>query len=163
MTGPASGSATGDDNPGFVARHSAFRLLPVALLLLGIAVHGVQIVAFDNDPQRGSAFAMFATIDVGATRSVQATVPGEVAVALDLPDSVQGRVSSLVDSPSDEAARDLADELRSMTWTVTGATASVGDDTQFDQVRVQVVGLGAEGRTIVRQVLVDVVVSGPGS
>lgn len=52
------------------------RLVPVLLLVVGIALHGVRILAHDEDPQRGTAFATFATVDIGATRQVLITEPG---------------------------------------------------------------------------------------
>jgi hypothetical protein len=141
---------------------SPIQFLPVALLVLGIAVHGVRIVAYDEDPQRGSAFAMFATADIGTTRRVLATVPGDTAVILDIPAALEERRARLADAPSDDSARRLATLLLALTWVVEGNTATVGDGATFDQVRVQVVGLDAKGRTVSRQVLTDVVVGSSG-
>lgn len=134
------------------------QLLPVALLVLAIAAHGIRIEAHDQDPQRGSAFAMFATIDIGATRRVLATVPGDAAISLEIPDAMKEASARVADAPSDDSARELAKLLLEQTWVVEGRTAMVGGDVEVDQVRVQVVGLEAEGRTLSRQVFADVVV-----
>lgn len=142
---------------------SPIQLLPVALLILVIAVHGVRIEAYDEDPQRGSAFAMFATVDIGVTRRVLATVPGDTAISLDIPDGLEDLRTQLADAPSDDSARRLAHRLLERTWEVEDQTATVGGTTMFDKVRVQVVGLDAEGRTVSRQVLADVVVGDPRS
>ena len=142
-------------------RRSPIRLLPVALLILAIAVHGVRIGAYDADPQRGSAFAMFSTIDIGATRRVLATVPGATAIMLELPDSMDEQRERLVDAPSEGAARELATRLLEESWEVDGQRATVGDGDRFDRVRVQVVGLDPEGRTVSRRVLTDVTVEDP--
>ena len=144
------------------ARQVVLRLLPVALLLAGIAFHGIKILAFDDDPQRGSAFAMFASVDIGATRRVLATTTDGTVVDLEIPSTLAEQSLRLADSPSDESARELAAKLVELTWKVTGRTAVVGAGVKFEHVRVQVVGLEAEGRTIVRQVLTDVV-TGPDS
>lgn len=136
-------------------------LIPVALLLSVISFHGFLIVAHEDDPQRSGAFAMFATVDIGATRMVVATAQ-DGAVALDIPASLDERRSALVDRPSEDSARRLASLLRELAWEVDGGEATEGGADTLDDVRVQVVGLDAEGRTIVRQVLVDVVV-GPSS
>lgn len=142
---------------------SPIQLLPVALLILAIAVHGVRIEVYDEDPQRGSAFAMFATVDIGATRQVLATVPGDTTITLDIPDALEDLRTQLADAPSDGSARRLGRRLLEQSWEVEGDTASVGGGATFEQVRVQVVGLDAEGRTVSRQVLTDVVVGSPGS
>ena len=138
-------------------RRSLAPLLPVALLLLVIAFHGFQIVAHEDDPQRGGAFAMFATVDVGATRKVVATTQ-DGAVALDIPASLDERHAALLDLPSQDSATRFASLLRGLTWDVSDGVATEGGAVTLDNVRLQVVGLDAEGRTIVRQVLVDVVV-----
>ena len=132
--------------------------MPVALLVLGIAVHGVRIEAFHEDPQRGTAFAMFATVDIGANRRVVATAPGDPTIVLALPDTLGATSERLTDSPSDDSARELAERLLEQTWEVDDDTATIGGDTTFDQVRVQVVGPDADGRTVSRQVFTDVVV-----
>jgi hypothetical protein len=143
-------------------RRAPIQFLPVALLLLGIAVHGVRIEAYNEDPQRGSAFAMFSTVDIGTTRRVIATVPSDTAITLDIPDALEGQRARLADTPSDDSARRLANRLLDLTWKVDGHTATVGDGARFDQVRVQVVGLDADGRTVSRRVLTDVVVRNSG-
>lgn len=141
----------------------AARFLPVGLLVLGIAVQGVRIVALQDDPQRGTAFAMFATVDIGTNRRVVATVPGDPEIRLEIPAALDERKNRLADTPTDAAASELAGLLLDQTWTIEGETAtarggSAGDD--VDAVRVQVVGLEADGRTITRQVLADEVVAG---
>ena len=73
-------------------------LVPAGLLLCSIAVHGFQIVAHEDDPQRSGAFAMFSTIDIGATRKVLATA-AEGTVVLDLPTSLNDRATALLDHP----------------------------------------------------------------
>ena len=132
-------------------------LVPAGLLLCSIAVHGFQIVAHEDDPQRSGAFAMFSTIDIGATRKVLATT-SEGTVVLDLPTSLNDRATALLDHPSEEAATRMASDLRELTWTVSGGTATEGGTDTFDALRLQVVGLDSDGRSFVRQVLVDVVV-----
>lgn len=146
--------------PSHDARSLAM-LVPAGLLLCSIAVHGFQIVAHEDDPQRSGAFAMFSTIDIGATRMVLATAQ-DGTVVLDLPASLDQQVTALLDHPSEEAATRLAVELQGLTWTVSDGTAAEGGTDTFDGLRLQVVGLDSEGRSFVRQVLVDVVV-GSGS
>ncbi len=145
------------------ASRSALRWLPLVLLSLGIAVHGFRVIAHHEDPQRGTAFAMFATIDIGANRRVVATSPGDPAIVLDIPGSLEAATQRLADTPNEAAARRLASQLLALTWTVEGHTATAGGAVAFDQVRVQVVGLGAEGRTVSRMVVTDVVVEQGGS
>ena len=140
---------------------SSLYFLPVALLLLGVAVHGVRIIVHDVDSQRGSAFAMFSTADIGATRRVVATAPGAPPFSLDIPESLSEVRGRLADAPSDELARELAAILRDRKWETDGRTATPGDETTFDQVRIQVVGLDVDGRTVSRQVFADVVVGSP--
>lgn len=136
-------------------------LVPVALLLCSIAVHGFQIVAREDDPQRSGAFAMFATVDVGATRKVVATTE-DGSVTLDIPASLDERHAALLDLPSEDSARRFASLLYGLTWDVSDGVATEGGTVTLDDVRLQVVGLDTEGRSYVRQVLVDVVV-GSGS
>ena len=140
---------------------SPLQFLPVVLLLLGIAIHGYRILAHDVDPQRGSAFAMFSTVDIGATRRVLATVPGDPPTSLEIPAVLEEERSRLADAPSDEPARRLATLLSEMTWEKSGRTATVGDDVEFDHVRVQVVGFDVEGRTVSRRTVTDVTVERP--
>ena len=147
-------------DPSKGARSPAM-LVPAGLLLCSIAAHGFQIVAHEDDPQRSGAFAMFATIDVGATRKVLATT-AEGTVVIDLPASLDQRTTALLDHPSEEAATRMASDLRSLTWTVSDGAATEGGTETFDGLRLQVVGLDSDGRSFVRQVLVDVVV-GSGS
>ena len=128
------------------------------MLLVGIAVHGYRIEAHDEDPQRGSAFAMFATVDIGATRRVVATAPGDEPIALQIPGELDDERAALADAPSDQAARQFADLLRSLTWDVEGRAATVGGGTTLDTVRVEVVALDADGRTLSTRVLADGVV-----
>lgn len=154
----------GDDASSSPVRHPRRSLatpLPVVLLLFVIAFHGFQIVAHEDDPQRSGAFAMFATVDVGATRKVVATAE-DGAVAIDIPASLDERHAALLDLPSEDSARRFASLLRGLTWGVSDGVATEGGAATLDDVRLQVVGLDAEGRTMVRQVLVDVVV-GPRS
>lgn len=115
---------------------SAGRLLPLGLLLVGIAVHGVRIETTGEDPQSGSAFAMFATIDVTATRRV--LVAGPDLRPLELPDALTEQAARLADAPSVAGAQRLADALRAHTR---------------DEVHVTVVGLDADGWTMTRRTL----------
>lgn len=142
-------------------RGSLSSLLPVALLLSFIAFHGFQIIAHHDDAQRGGAFAMFATVDVGATRKLLATAD-DGSVELEVPTSLDSRQAALLDRPTEDSAKRFALLLRDLTWTVDGSTATHGGAVTFGRVKLQVVGLVADGRTIDRQVLVDVVV-GPAS
>ena len=137
---------------------SSTRLLPVGLLILLIAIHGFRIQAYNEDPQGGSAFAMFSTVDIGATRRVLATVPGDTPIVLDIPDTVETARARLVDIPTDDSARRVATELLQLAWEVDENTATVGNGVKFEQVRVRVVGLDVEGSIVSRQVLTDVVV-----
>ena len=130
----------------------------MSLLVLAIAVYGFRIEVVNADPQRGSAFAMFATVDIGATRRVIATAPGETAITLAIPDELSQVRERVLDAPTDGSARMLATLLLERSWLVEGDTAVVGDGVSFEQLQVQVVGLEAEGRTLYRQVLADVVV-----
>jgi hypothetical protein len=133
--------------------------LPIVLLVGLIAFHGYQVVALDDDPQRGGAFAMFATIDVGATRKVIAT-GGEGSTELELPDSLDGQRTAALDRPTEDAVTELAEAVLGLSWTVNGgrATATPDGEVRFDEVRLQVVGFVADGRTITRRVITDIVV-----
>jgi len=142
---------------------SPIQFLPVALLLTAIAIHGVRIVAFDEDPQRGSAFAMFASVDIGATREVRVSVPADRQIIVEIPDGLEGDRSSLADAPTDAAARSFGRLVLDLTWQVDGDAATVGGDATFDQVRVEVVGFYAVGRTVSTHVLTNVLVSRSGS
>lgn len=136
------------------------RYLPLGLLVLGVAWHGFLIEAKDHDPQRGTAFAMFATIDIGATRRVEieAGLPQDSPVDLVLPESLAEQKRRLAASPSEEAAQRLAVHLLDRAWEVEGRTASVGGDTRFDQLRLTVIGLRADGDNVSRHIFADVVV-----
>ena len=140
--------------PG-TSRRTLGTLVPVALLVGSIAGHGYAIVANEDDPQRSGAFAMFATVDIGATRTIIADTANG-SVSLDVPDSLDQRTSNLADHPSETAARALAAALLKRSWTVEDGEATEGGSTTFDEVRVRLVGLDANGRTLVRQVLVEV-------
>jgi hypothetical protein len=133
--------------------------LPVVLLLGLIIFHGYQVVALEDDPQRGGAFAMFATIDIGATRRIIAT-SDDGDVLLELPASLDEEGTVFLDRPTAEAATRFAKSVLELSWMVEDgrATASDEDGVMFDQVRLQVVGFVAEGRTITRRVMTDVVV-----
>jgi hypothetical protein len=131
------------------------------MLLLGvITYHGFQIVVHEDDPQRGGAFAMFATVDIGATRKVLATT-GDGEVMIELPNSLSKSHSSLLDRPTEAAAVHLAMSLQKLTWSIEEGTATSGGTESLPQVRVQVVGLDGDGQALVRQVLVDVLVGEP--
>jgi hypothetical protein len=140
--------------PGTTRRTLAM-VVPVGLLVGSIVGHGYAIVAHEDDPQRSGAFAMFATVDIGATRMVIADA-ADGTVRLDMPDSLDHRTADLVDHPSEQTARALAAALLDRGWTVEDDEATEGGSTTFDDVRVRVVGLDADGRTLVRQVLVEV-------
>lgn len=130
-------------------------LLAPTLLLLAIAVHGVRIVAFDADPQSGSAFAMFATVDFATTRRVVATAPGDPSVTLELPDATAHRRTRLVRAPSQAEAERLAEDLLTLRWRVDGDTASVDDGgRRLEQVTVSVFGLRIDNRVGTRRELV---------
>jgi len=101
---------------------------------------------------------MFATVDIGATRRVIATAPAETAITLAIPNELSQVRERVLDAPTDGSARMLATQLLERSWLVEGDTAVVGDGVSFEQLQVQVVGLEAEGRTLYRQVLADVVV-----
>ncbi len=133
--------------------------VPVALLVGLIAFHGYQVIALEDDPQRGGAFAMFATIDVGATRKVIAT-DGEGSIELELPDALDGKRTAALDRPTADAVTDLAEAVLGLSWTVKDgrATATPDGEVRFDEVRLQVVGFDADGRTITRRVITDIVV-----
>jgi hypothetical protein len=133
--------------------------LPVLLLVGLILFHGYRVIALEDDPQRGGAFAMFATIDIGATRTVIAT-SDDGEVLLELPASLDQQRTTLLDRPTAEAATDLAESVLELAWTVEDgrATASDANGVQLDQVRLQVVGFVADGRTISRHVMTEVVV-----
>jgi hypothetical protein len=124
------------------------RWLPTALLVGGIAVSGFRIVAYDDDPQRSTAFAMFATVDIAANRRVLVTVPDKPTVLLEIPDDLQDERRQLQVVPTEEEARHFAALLQDA-------------DPELTDVRVQVVGPDTDGRTITRHVLVDIVRPGP--
>ena len=136
---------------------SPLTVLPTALLLGLIAFHGYQVVVHEDDPQRGGAFAMFATIDIGATRKVIATSE-DGAVILDLPASLDAERAALLDRPTEAATKRFADSVLDLQWTVEdGRARATPDGTRsFASIQVQVVGFDADARTISRDVLVDV-------
>ena len=136
---------------------SPLTALPIALLLGLITFHGYQVVAHEDDPQRGGAFAMFATIDIGATRKVIAKAE-DGSVILDLPASLDAERADLLDRPTQAAARRFADVVLALRWTVEDgrATATPDGTRSFASIQVQVVGFDADARTISRDVLVDV-------
>lgn len=133
----------------------------MTLLVVFIIIHGFRIVTVDEDPQSGSAFAMFATVDVGATRQVAASFPGAAPIRLDIPADLHELETRLAEVPSESAARQLARELLDRSWELAGDTAREGSDTTLDRVRVEVVGLRADDWSLSRHVLVDVVVDRP--
>lgn len=137
---------------------SPLTALPVVLLLSLIAFHGYQVVATDDDPQRGGAFAMFATIDIGATRKVLATTD-DGSVELELPASLDESRAALLDRPTEQATTDFASSVLDLSWSVEDGQATATDEGggPLDEVRIQVVGFDAVGRTVTRQVLSDVV------
>ena len=136
--------------------------LPVGLLLAAIVVQGVRIEQYNADPQRGSAFAMFSTVDIGATRRVIATAPGDPTIRLEIPAHLEKMRLRLRDVPSEEVTRKLAILLLESRWEVEGDTATVGGVEAFDEVRVEVVGLEADGGVLSRQIFADVVASDTG-
>lgn len=144
---------------GSPSTRSQIYSLPVVLLVALIAFHGYQVVALEDDPQRGGAFAMFATIDIGATRTVIVT-DGDGDTVLELPPSLDGLRTALLDRPTEQAATALAEGVLELEWTVDGdkATASAAGGVRFDEVHLRVVGFGADGRTITRRVMTEVVV-----
>lgn len=133
--------------------------IPVLLLVGLILFHGYRVIALEDDPQRGGAFAMFATIDIGATRTVIAS-SDDGEVLLELPASLDDDRAALLDRPTTAAATDLAESVLELEWTVDSgrATESDAQGVRLDQVRLQVVGFVADGRTITRRVMTDVVV-----
>ena len=137
---------------------SMLALLPVTILLGLIAFHGSKIVTAHDDPQRSGAFAMFATVDLGATRRVIATTTiRDKSVVLEIPQSLEDLRKRLADTPSRNSARELGSMLLDMSWAVRDDTAIQGGNLRFERVRVQVVGLRAERRTLRRFTLADVV------
>ena len=106
---------------------SPLTVLPTALLLGLIAFHGYQVVVHEDDPQRGGAFAMFATIDIGATRKVIATSE-DGAVILDLPASLDAERAALLDRPTEAATRRFADSVLDLQWTVEDGRARATPD-----------------------------------
>ena len=146
------------------SRRFLIQYLPVSLLLLGISIHGVRIIENDEDPQRGSAFAMFATVDIGGLRaawSLRCQAPPPISLVI--PDALDEERVRLTDAPSGNSARDFAEGLLDLTWEVQGHRATVGEGVTFRHVRVQVVGLEVDGRSVSKRILTDVVVEGLGS
>lgn len=118
----------------------------MALLVGGVAVSGFRVIAFEDDPQRGTAFAMFATVDIAANRRVIVTVPGAPGV-VEIPATLYVERRRLQVVPTQDQARRFA--------------ALVLDaDPALSTVRVQVLGLDTDGRAVTRQVHVDVVEPG---
>lgn len=139
---------------------SLLRLLPAVLLLGAIGIHGVRIVRDHEDPQAGTAFAMFGSVDGAATRRVLVEVPGRSGLRLIPPTSLDEAVLRLKESPSSGRARDLAADLAAMGWQVNGEEAEEGGTVHFDEVRVLVVGLEADGRTLTRRELASATAGG---
>ena len=137
------------------------RLLPVTLLLVGVAVHGYRVIALHDDPQRGTAFARFATVDIAANRHLVVTAADDPGVVLAIPQELAAEARTLRVLPTDDGARRLAALLLARTWTVSGGVATAGAGEPLAGVRVQVVGPDSEGRSITRQVHTDVLVEGP--
>lgn len=140
-----------------MATNPIHRLLPVALLVTGIGVHGVRIIAQHEDAQRGTAFAMFASVDIGATRKVEATGvgPGGRPLDLEIPPALERERQGLVDSPTQGRAAQFANLLASQSWFVSSDLASVGGTATLHSVEVRVLGLRATGRSLSRMVLVQ--------
>jgi hypothetical protein len=151
-------AAPGDDagSRPLLTRPAA-RFIPLLALVSLIAFHGFQIVTHEDDPQRSGAFAMFATVDIGSTRRVLATVPGE-SVSVEIPADLDELRGELLDRPSAETARNLAGLLLGKQWQVRDGKAVAGDGEVLGGVRIRVVGLDARGRTIRAVVLTDVTV-----
>jgi hypothetical protein len=162
-TAPVTTAAPGDDAGRFTSllARPAARFVPVLVLASLIAFHGFQIVVHEDDPQRSGAFAMFATVDIGSTRRVLATVPGD-EVTLEIPAELNELRAELMDRPSTESARELADLLLGERWQVRDGRAVTGDGALLGGVRVQVVGLDAQDRTIRTVVLADVTAEADG-
>lgn len=116
----------------------------MALLVGGIVVSGFRVFAYDDDPQRGTAFAMFARVDIAANRRVVVTTPGEPAAVLEIPRDLLEERRRLQVVPTADAARDFAEQI-------------LEADPSLSVVRVQVFGLDTDGSTLVRQELADVV------
>lgn len=129
--------------------------MPVGLLLVGIIVDGGRILAFDEDPQRGSAFAMFASVDISRSRAVLATAGDEREITLTIPDDLNDAREGVIAVPSEERIRRLADQLVQVAWEVEDGTASPGGTVTFDAVRVEVVAVEADGRRLTRRVLAE--------
>jgi len=140
----------------------ALRFLPLAILLVGIGVHGALVVTLDDDPQRGSAFAMFSTIDFGSTRRVVSVAPGVTPISLEVPEDLGPMEHRLGERPTLARAEVLGARLLDRTWTVTGDNAVEGGPTTFSRVQVTVIGLDADGRSVTRQVLITADVSEDG-
>jgi hypothetical protein len=132
---------------------------PVTLLLVGITAHGSQIVLNKEDPQRGSAFAMFASVDIGATRRVFVTVPSNDSLQLVIPENFQDTASQLADSPTESNAQAFAEYFLGSLWDDDGEL-SPETGSRPSEVRVRVIGLDASGTTLGQQVVADVVVQG---
>ena len=154
-------SHTGESVPTASTGSRLSTFHPLALVVAIVGYHGFEIVAHDDDPQRSGAFAMFATVDIGATRQVIATTE-DGAVTLKIPASLKAVNNDLADRPSEEAASGLASMLLDHRWDVRSAVASAGGTEVLDEIRIQVVGLDTEGRTVFHQILQDVTVrAGP--
>lgn len=133
----------------------ALRVLPLALLVTGIGVHGFRIIAHHEDAQRGTTFAMFATVDIGATRRVEASGTGpDGPVDLEMPSALEPQRQALADSPSQDRANQFATLLAAQAWSIGRDGASVGGNVSLAHVDVRVVGLRATGRSLSRVVLV---------
>ena len=115
----------------------------MALLVGGVVVSGFRIIAFEDEPQRGTAFAMFATVDIAANRRVLVTVPGQPGV-VEIPEELWGERRHLQVVPTEDEAHHFA-------------ALMLDADPDLRTVMVQVVGPDTDGRTLTRQVLVEVV------
>ncbi|MDH3729503.1 MAG: hypothetical protein OES13_00055 [Acidimicrobiia bacterium] len=127
------------------ARRALISWLPVGVLVAFVAVQIFLMTTVSADPQSGSGFAMFSTVDILSTRRIVATgIVFDEPITFDIPDDLQEQAMRLRSQPTTARATQLARELAERQWdpVVEGAFA------RPTSVEVTVWGITAEGRTL---------------
>jgi len=130
------------------------RLLPVGVLLIAIAAQAVLMQTVNADPQGGSGFAMFSSVDFDGSRVINAwALVDDQAFRLELPSDLT-TTDDITITPTNRRAQQLADELASLSWDLSDPELAVsGGDQQLDAVTVTIRGLTADGQTLGSKVL----------
>lgn len=131
------------------------RLLPVLVLVAAIGTQAFLMLTINADPQSGSGFTMFSSVDFAGSRAVAAhtTAPDGSVIVLHLPPSANDAVDQLLITPTNGLAQDLAQDLATQSWTLDSGLGTSGGDQELQSITVLVRGLKADGRELTAQVL----------